>query len=274
MFAIAIFASIFPAVVVAQYGGGPAPSPTSSAPVVVPSAPQDTPGQINVCISFLYEARALPQHFNQVDVAFQETFTFHPSNFSAPNGTQVTFYFPKSVLHFIDDLKIDRSFSSTGLDHSVTQSSFAEPCTYLTAAGNNSAGFDSGLQSAVTFNITIVDDTQPIWFHCKQVDGFIEPKIIVIDRLVSMGMVGAINAPTTGNTFEAFMAAAINIGNSEVTETGGPVTGGVNGVATAFPASDTGGASSSSSNAGQMSSPFNLPLALLAGISSSVLFFV
>jgi hypothetical protein len=30
-------------------------------------------------------------------------------------------------------------------------------------------------------------------------------------------MVGSINAPTTGNTFDAFKAAAVKIGGSEVT---------------------------------------------------------
>ncbi|EEB90876.1 hypothetical protein MPER_10859 [Moniliophthora perniciosa FA553] len=62
-----------------------------------------------------------------------------------------------------------------------------------------------------------------------------------------MGMVGAINAPTSGNTFEAFQAAANQIGGSETTEPdNGPVTGGVNGVATAAP---TASGSNSATNA-------------------------
>ena len=46
----------------------------------------------------------------------------------------------------------------SGLAHSVTQSSFATPCTYLAASGNTSEGFDSGLQTAVQFSINITDD--------------------------------------------------------------------------------------------------------------------
>ncbi|KAG6844486.1 hypothetical protein H0H87_006560 [Tephrocybe sp. NHM501043] len=132
MFLASLVVSLLPALAVAQYGN-PDPSPTSTSPAVVPSAPADTDGHRNV------------------DVAFQNQFVFHPNNFTALNGTQITFWFP-----------------NTGLDHSVTQSSFAAPCTYLAASSNTSAGFDSGLQSAKTFTITIVDDTKPIWFHCKQ----------------------------------------------------------------------------------------------------------
>ncbi|KAG5727602.1 hypothetical protein E4T56_gene12367 [Termitomyces sp. T112] len=214
MFAIALV-SLLSASAVAQYGGPP-PSATT-APVSVPSAPPDSPGLMNV------------------DVAFQGSFTFHPTNLSAPNGTNVVFWFP-----FIP-----------GIDHSVTQSSFEEPCTYLNSTGNSSAGFDSGLQHAVTFNITIEDDSKPIWFHCKQVGH------------CGMGMVGSINAPSTGNlSYEAFRQAALNIGGSEVTETDhGPVTGGVNGIATAPPPSDTG----LSTGSAVLGASCNIPLASFVG---------
>ncbi|KAH9985428.1 hypothetical protein BJV74DRAFT_717998, partial [Russula compacta] len=54
-------------------------------------------------------------------------------------------------------------------NHSVTQSSFAEPCTPL------AGGFDSGFHPVAigtsddfpTFSIT-VNDTNPIWVHCEQ----------------------------------------------------------------------------------------------------------
>jgi len=201
--------------VMAQYGA-PDPSPTSTAAAAVPSAPADTPGHMNI------------------DVAYQQQFIFHPNNITAPNGTLVTFWIPNN-----------------GLAHSVTQSSFANPCTYLAATGNSSAGFDSGLQTAKTFTIQITDEKKPIWFHCKQVSH------------CGLGMVGSINAPASGNnTFEMFLAAAKQIGGSEVTENDqGPVTGGVNGVATAPPASGTGG---SSNNAALVGS-YSPALVLLAG---------
>jgi hypothetical protein len=66
-------------------------------------------------------------------------------------------------------------------------------------------------------------------------------------------MVGSINAPATGNTFDVFQAAAKALGTSAPTETDhGPVTGGVGGVATAAPSSDVG--SSSGSSGGSSSS--------------------
>ncbi|KAG6869022.1 hypothetical protein C0993_005681 [Termitomyces sp. T159_Od127] len=220
MFATGLVFSLVPVLIVAQQYGAPPPTFTSDVPA--PSAPPNTQGHMNV------------------DVYFQNTFTFHPANFTAPNNTQVTFWFP----------------DTPELEHSVTQSSFENPCTYLTATANNSAGFDSGLQHAVTFNITITDDTKPIWFHCKQVFH------------CSMGMVGSINAPTTGNiTYDAFHQAALNIGASEVTETDkGPVLGGFNANASATPASSIGGANSNYLH--------NLPLASLIGSFGFVLLMI
>ncbi|KAK7043696.1 hypothetical protein VNI00_008307 [Paramarasmius palmivorus] len=150
-------------------------------------------------------------HVN-VDVFFNGNFAFNPPSVTATNGTLVTFYFPGG-----------------SFPHSVTQSSFASPCAHLEAdtTAGTPAGFDSGLVNAVQFTINITDDTQPIWFHCK------------FPLHCGMGMVGSINAPTTGdNTFEAFQAAAMNIGNSEQTEPdNGFVMGGVNGVAVSAPSS-------------------------------------
>lgn len=204
-----LIAFVFPVLAAAQYGYGdsPASSTTSAtAALAIPSAPANTAGFVNV------------------DVAFQGKFVFNPANISAPVGTIVTFYFP------------------SGLAHSVTESSFAAPCTYLAASGNTSAGFDSGLQSAVQFSINITDN-QPIWFHCKQV------------KHCGLGMVGSINAPATGNTFAAFQSAALAIGGSETTETdNGPVTGGVHGVATAKPANTASAASAASGSSTSKSS--------------------
>ncbi|KAF9473660.1 hypothetical protein BDN70DRAFT_867220 [Pholiota conissans] len=118
-------------------------------------------------------------------------FQYIPNSISAPNGTVVTF-----------------QFSGAPGNHTVTQSSFADPCNPL------AGGFDSGwifLSAAATpvpeWNLTITDDTKPIWFYCKQ---------LAPSPHCSAGMVGAINAPTTGtNTFDAFQKAAVAFkGNS------------------------------------------------------------
>ncbi|KDR73481.1 hypothetical protein GALMADRAFT_251179 [Galerina marginata CBS 339.88] len=196
---------LLPALVAAQYGYAPpdttTPSQTAAAPAVIPSAPANTAGHVNI------------------DVGFQGNFVFNPANITANVGDLVTFYFPGTI------------------PHSVTQSSFAAPCTYLAANATASTpgGFDSGLVMGSTFTINVTD-TQPIWFHCKQV------------LHCGQGMVGSINAPTTGNTFDSFKSAALTIGGSETTETdNGAVTGGVHGVATAAPTSDAGTTPGSSS---------------------------
>jgi len=151
---------------------------------------------------------------------------YSPSNFTASNGTTVTFFFP-----------------SGSISHSVTEGSFANPCVYLAAAGGNPAGFDSDLQAGKEFTIQITNDQEPVWFFCKNTGH------------CGLGMVGAINAPTTGNTYAAFVAAAKALGANEVplSDTG-PVTGGVGAVATATPGPTTGTASPSSTTTSSSSS--------------------
>jgi len=192
-----------------NYGGGPT-TPTSTTPAAaapVPSAPANTAGRMNINVA-------------------PGNFSFSPPSIMAPNGTIVTFYFP-----------------SSSVMHSVTQSSFENPCTYLAATSNTSAGFDSGLTSGTQFTIVITDESQPIWYHCKQVT-----------HCGTSGMVGSINAPTNGtNTFAAFQAAAMKIGSSEVAETSaGFATGGVNGVASAGPSNTATGATSSTTPSSAM----------------------
>ncbi|KAF8271147.1 hypothetical protein EI94DRAFT_1720978 [Lactarius quietus] len=183
-----------------------------------------------------------------ITVDVSGSLVYNPSNFNASNGTSVTFVF------------------SSNVPHSVTQSSFADPCTYLAAANGSSGGFDSGIQTGKEFTITITNDQAPIWFFCKESDH------------CGLGMVGSINAPTSGNTAAAFLAAAKAIGTSEPTVSdSGPVTGGVNAVATSTPTatSPSSGSSSSpspssskSSGAGRLvASGFFALLATALGIS-------
>jgi len=200
---------LLPALATAQdYGGSsdtttPASSAssTSSALAVVPTAPANTAGRMNI------------------NVAFNKKLVFNPPNITAPVGTLVTFYYP-----------------NYGLNHSVTQSTFDKPCTYLAAnsSSNTSAGFDSSLLSASTFTINITDPN-PIWFFCKQV------------LHCGQGMVGSINAPPTGNTYANFLAAAVAIGANEVTTPdNGPVVAGVGATAIGSPVPDATGSATSS----------------------------
>ncbi|KAI0303393.1 hypothetical protein B0F90DRAFT_1584144, partial [Multifurca ochricompacta] len=190
-----------PVLVKAQYGYGDPNPVASSSSAAAPSASTSSSSGVNV------------------DVAPGGQLTFNPANFNASNGTVVTFTFP-----------------SAG-PHSVTQSTFANPCTYLAAAGSSPGGFDSGLQESKQFSIKITNDQEPIWFYCKAAIH------------CGLGMVGSINAPSSGNTGAAFLAAAKAIGSNEKTVSdNGPVTGGVNAVATTTPSASSSSSGSKASS--------------------------
>jgi len=102
--------------------------------------------------------------------------TFTPPDIKAEVGDTVTFhYYPQS--------------------HSVAQGTFAKPCE--PKAGGFWSGYvpvASGM-SMTTFQLTI-NDTKPIWFYCTRADPCQE------------GMAGGINAASTGNTTDAYIAAS------------------------------------------------------------------
>jgi len=108
-------------------------------------------------------------------------------------------YSPPSITAAIGD---NITFEFNPKNHTVTQSAFGTPCVPL--VNGTQTGFDSGF-TPVAANATQttawtiqVTSTSPIWFFCRQTGH------CNID-----GMVGAINAPTTGNkTFAAFQALA------------------------------------------------------------------
>jgi hypothetical protein len=141
--------------------------------------------------------------------------TFTPPSVNVTKGNVVTF-----------------QFAGSPGNHSVTQAAFANPCDPL------SGGFDSGFvftpanitTGFAEWNLTITNDTAPIWFFCKQASvGGVHCK---------SGMVGAINAPATGNTYDKFLAAAKAFnGTSGQTEGG---LGGVGASATSPPGPFTG----------------------------------
>ncbi|KAG6820845.1 hypothetical protein H0H93_010672 [Arthromyces matolae] len=106
---------------------------------------------------------------------------FTPPSITAQNGDNVIFEFHAK-------------------NHSVTQSTFATPCSLMTTPAT---GVDSGFQpvasTATTFptwNITISDSSAPLWFFCAQ------------SGHCQSGMVFAIN-PTAAKSFSAFQAAAM-----------------------------------------------------------------
>ncbi|KAF7290339.1 hypothetical protein HMN09_01291900 [Mycena chlorophos] len=129
----------------------------------------------------------------------EDGLTFTPANISASIGDTVTFQFhPKN--------------------HTVTQSSFSNPCVPLAKTSTTGqVGFNSGFNFPVspnstdfpTFQIT-VNDTAPIWGFCEQT-GHCE-----------QGMVFSINAVEDGpNNFAAFRQLALNTNPSAAIASGG-----------------------------------------------------
>jgi plastocyanin len=113
---------------------------------------------------------------------------FYPSNIKAQPGDLVQFQFhPKN--------------------HSVAQSTFDQPCVPIqNIQANKTDAFYSGFMptnaslgataNVLTYTIRVKDE-KPVWFYCTQ------------GRHCQAGMVGAINAPASGNrTMQAFVALA------------------------------------------------------------------
>jgi len=103
--------------------------------------------------------------------------TFSPNTVVAQPGDTVTFEFrPKN--------------------HTATQSTFASPCSPM--SGGFTSGFKPVGTDSTTFPTYVVNvaNTEPIWVYCAQ------------GNHCTSGMVFAINAPSTGNTFDAFRAKA------------------------------------------------------------------
>ncbi|KAG8963225.1 hypothetical protein FRC05_004905 [Tulasnella sp. 425] len=108
--------------------------------------------------------------------------------------------------------------------HSATQGTFDAPCTPM-PGGFNSGFMPTQLEpGGPTFDV-LVNSTDPIWVHCQQVGH------------CPAGMLFAANAPSSGQTFAAYQAAAM--GKSSNANTGGSSSS-----ATAAAASTTGSTSS------------------------------
>ncbi|KAF8077673.1 hypothetical protein FPV67DRAFT_1443283 [Lyophyllum atratum] len=122
--------------------------------------------------------------------------TFTPPSVTAASGDTINFEFRAK-------------------NHSVTQSTFANPCALMTTP---KTGVDSGFQAveagATSFpqwSITIDDPTTPLWFFCAQT--------VPLNHCQS-GMVFAVNAPPD-KTFDAYQAKAKAGSTNSSAPTGG-----------------------------------------------------
>lgn len=202
----------------AQYGPAPASSPTP------------TPAAAAAAASSSSSATTSNTKTQTVTAAVggATDLNFTPNTITAAIGTFVEFHFGS-------------------LNHSLAQSSFASPCT---PANSSSffAGFNfataAGTTNANVFTIEI-NDTTPIWFYCPQVSP--APHC-------PLGMVGAINAPATGNTFDNYLAKAKLANGTTVPATiQGGIMSAASGTSGSSPSSSSSGSAASSSPTGAAS---------------------
>ncbi|KXX73404.1 hypothetical protein MMYC01_209579 [Madurella mycetomatis] len=122
--------------------------------------------------------------------------------------------FVPAVIHAREGDTVTYTFFAR--NHSVTQSSFSEPCQPL--AGGLFSGFvpnqSPDVASRTTFTVTI-HNTDPIWIYCSQPNG---------DHC-QKGMLHAINPPAEGNTFEKFAELATTAPTSTSPANGLPAGG-------------------------------------------------
>ncbi|KAJ4482326.1 hypothetical protein J3R30DRAFT_3369091 [Lentinula aciculospora] len=157
-----------------------------------------------------------------VVVGGNSTITYNPTSVNATNGDVIQFQFVSK-------------------NHTVTQSTFAAPCTAM--AGGVDSGFQAVATNATTFPVwsfTLTNTSAPLWFYCAQVG-----------HCSNDGMVFAVN-PTATKSFEAFQAAALTTGtNSTTTNSTTSATASASGTSTASTASGSTVASASAAIASQ-----------------------
>jgi len=127
-----------------------------------------------------------------VKVGANDSLIFEPSNITAQAGDTISFQFQ-------------------GKNHSVTQSTFANPCELMTTptVGVNS-GFmfvEPNATSLPQWSITVNNSTTPLWFFCAQTNPLVH---------CQKGMVFSVNAPAA-KTFAMFQAAAEASGGNTTT---------------------------------------------------------
>jgi len=166
--------------------------------------------------------------------------TFKPNSVVAAPGTFVEFHFGS-------------------LNHSLAQSSLANPCS----PANSSAifaGFDfstaAGTNSTSVFTLQI-NDTTPFWFYC--------PQVLPVAHC-PLGMAGVINPPSS-TTGDQFVAAAKLTNGTIIPAT---IQGGVIGKAGAAP-SGTSAAPSASPTSSATHLTVGMGLMGLVGIAFSAL---
>ncbi|USP80265.1 uncharacterized protein yc1106_07539 [Curvularia clavata] len=171
----------------------------------------------------------------------------HTVQVGGPNGSLA--FFPNNVVAQPGDMV---QFQFHPKNHSVVQSTFDNPCIPIqNVMPNKTDAFFSGFMptnasftaknQVMTYTIRVTD-TKPIWYYCSQ------------GKHCQAGMVGAINAPQSGNkTMQAFTALAAqateNLSPGQGAGSGGSA-GGSNGGVGNTPTSPTSGNGADAGGAG------------------------
>jgi hypothetical protein len=139
------------------------------------------------------------------------------------------------------------SFQFLNKNHSVTQSTFAKPCErQSTPSQGITSGFQpvaADAQSVPQWSFTVNNATAPLWFFCGQTNPVSH---------CQKGMVFSVNAPTTGNTHDKYVANAMGTAaaaGGASASGGAPGAGGASGGVPDSGAAATGGNPSVSGDA-------------------------
>jgi len=186
-------------------------------------------------------ATAFAQGVNHVvQVGANDTLTFMPNNIEVQNGDSVSFQFLTK-------------------NHTVTQSTFATPCTMMPN------GVDSGFQfvpanstTIMQWTFTVNNASAPLWFYCRQATH------------CEQGMVFAIN-PSATKTFAAYQAAAMatvpNTTNTTTSSSGSSSAGAIaSTIAAGTSSSASASPSASTTSSGAASGAVNVKAGSAVGL--------
>ncbi|KAI0203973.1 hypothetical protein F4808DRAFT_416451 [Astrocystis sublimbata] len=135
----------------------------------------------------------------EVTVGKDGNLEFVPANIKAEIGDTITYkFFAKN--------------------HAVAQSTFGDPCQLQDNGIFSGFTPNTSPNAAAATDFTIqINDTKPLWFYCPQQNG----------NHCQKGMVHAINAPETGNTFDAYKAKAMQAASPSTPAVGTLPVGGL-----------------------------------------------
>jgi len=223
---LALVSLLAPFALAQNYGAAPASTPTPAAAAAAAASSSAVSAS---------SGSAKTQTISAAVASFTDL-TFTPNFVVAAPGSVVEFHFGAN-------------------NHSIAESSFAEPCSPLNSS-SIFAGFNfvttAGVEAPSVFQIQI-NDTTPIWFYCPQVSPIPH---------CPAGMAGVINPPK-GKTAAQFVTAAMALNTTVIPST---IQGGVIVKSNAAASSSSGSSPSTSTTASPSTSPTKSGASQLVGM--------